>query len=180
MYLILCNPWTVACQSSSDHRMLQARILEWVALPFSRGSSQPRDWIQVPCIAGRFFTIWVKRILPIWINFQTDKTLDPALCNRRGLGGNPGSSILAWFLWPAPLPPSSEDSELSLTTVCLLCPSWHFCGLMWQLHPLQPDRSRFQSHLYHILAVLFSINYLKSLRFFPCLQNRDENNTYTS
>ena len=34
--------------------ILQARILEWVAFPFSRGSSQPRDWTQVSCIAGRF------------------------------------------------------------------------------------------------------------------------------
>ena len=38
------------------HAILQARILEWVALPFSRGSSQPRDQTQVSCIAGRFFT----------------------------------------------------------------------------------------------------------------------------
>ena len=40
------------------HGILQARILEWVAFPFSRGSSQPRDWILVSHIAGRFFTIW--------------------------------------------------------------------------------------------------------------------------
>ena len=40
------------------HGILQARILEWVAFPFSRGSSQPRDWIQVSRIAGRFFTSW--------------------------------------------------------------------------------------------------------------------------
>ena len=38
------------------HRILQARILEWVAFPFSRGSSQPRDQTQVSCTAGRFFT----------------------------------------------------------------------------------------------------------------------------
>ena len=36
--------------------ILQARILEWVAFPFSRGSSQPRGWTEVSCIAGRFFT----------------------------------------------------------------------------------------------------------------------------
>ena len=40
------------------HGILQARILEWVAFPFSRGSSQPRDGTQVSCIAGRFFTSW--------------------------------------------------------------------------------------------------------------------------
>ena len=40
------------------HRILQARILEWVAVPFSRGSSQPRDQTQVSHIVGRFFTSW--------------------------------------------------------------------------------------------------------------------------
>ena len=38
--------------------ILQARILEWLAFPFSRGSFQPRDRTQVSCIAGRFFTSW--------------------------------------------------------------------------------------------------------------------------
>ena len=48
-----CNP-----PDFSIYRVLQARILEWVAIPFSRGSSRPRDWTLVSCIAGRFFTIW--------------------------------------------------------------------------------------------------------------------------
>ena len=39
------------------HAILQARILEWVAFPFSKGSSQPRDWTQVSCITGRFVTV---------------------------------------------------------------------------------------------------------------------------
>ena len=43
------------------HGILQARILEWVAVPFSRGSSQPRDPTQVSCIAGRLFTSWATR-----------------------------------------------------------------------------------------------------------------------
>ena len=41
--------------NSSGHGILQARILKWVAMPFSRGSSQPRDQTQVSCIAGRFW-----------------------------------------------------------------------------------------------------------------------------
>ena len=41
--------------------ILQARILEWVAFLFSRGSSQPRDWTQVSCIAGGFFTSWATK-----------------------------------------------------------------------------------------------------------------------
>ena len=40
------------------HGISQGRILEWVAFPFSRGSSQPRDWTQVSHIAGRIFTSW--------------------------------------------------------------------------------------------------------------------------
>ena len=41
---------------SSMHGILQARVLAWVAIPFSRESFQPRDWTQVSCIKGRFFT----------------------------------------------------------------------------------------------------------------------------
>ena len=40
---------------------VQARILDWVAFPFSRGSSQLGDWTQVSCIAGGFFAIWATR-----------------------------------------------------------------------------------------------------------------------
>ena len=43
---------------SSVHGILQARILEWIAISFSRGSSWPRDQTQISCIAGRFFAIW--------------------------------------------------------------------------------------------------------------------------
>ena len=56
----LCNP-----MDYTVHGILQARILEWLAFPFSRGSSQPRDPTQVSCIAGRttmwFFTSWTTR-----------------------------------------------------------------------------------------------------------------------
>ena len=48
----------------SVHGILQARILEWVAIPSSMGSSQTRDWTQVSCITGRFFTIWATREAP--------------------------------------------------------------------------------------------------------------------
>ena len=51
------TPWTVAYQAPLSMGILQARILEWVAMPSSRGSFQPRDQTQVSHIAGRFFTI---------------------------------------------------------------------------------------------------------------------------
>ena len=50
-YLTLCHP-----MDYTVHGILQARILERVAIPFSRASSQPRDQTQVSHIAGRFFT----------------------------------------------------------------------------------------------------------------------------
>ena len=46
----------LACQASLSMGILQARILEWVVIPSSRGSSQPRDWTQISYIVGRFFT----------------------------------------------------------------------------------------------------------------------------
>ena len=55
------TPWTAACQASLSSGTLQARILEWVVISFSRESSQPRNQTQVSCLAGRFFTIWVTR-----------------------------------------------------------------------------------------------------------------------
>ena len=54
--LTLCDPMDRNPPGSSVHGVLQARILEWVAIPFSRGSSHHRDQNQVSCIAGRFFS----------------------------------------------------------------------------------------------------------------------------
>ena len=62
----LCNPMHYSPPGSSVHRILQASILEWVAMPFSWGSSRPRDQTWVSCIAGRFFTIWATREAP-WL-----------------------------------------------------------------------------------------------------------------
>ena len=54
--LTLCDPKNCSPPGSSVHGIFQARMLEWVTIPFSSGSSQPRDWTQVSCIAGKFFT----------------------------------------------------------------------------------------------------------------------------
>ena len=70
-----CNPMDY---SPSVHGILQARILVWVALPFSRGSSQPRDQTQVSHTACRFFTIWA------CVRAYTEKAMAPH------------SSTLAW------------------------------------------------------------------------------------
>ena len=57
----LCDPTNCSPPASSVHGILQARVREWVAIPFSRGSSQLRDGTWVSCIAGRFFTTWATR-----------------------------------------------------------------------------------------------------------------------
>ena len=68
----LCDPMACSLQGSSVHGIFQERVLEWVAISFSRGSSRPRDWTQVSRIAGRCFTVWATREVPkifLWAPF---------------------------------------------------------------------------------------------------------------
>ena len=58
---ILWDPMDCSPPGSSVHGIFQARVLEWVAISFSRGSSQPRDWTRVSCTAGRHFTVCATR-----------------------------------------------------------------------------------------------------------------------
>ena len=57
----LCDPMDCSQPDSSVHGILPARILEWVAISSSRGSSRSRNGTWVSCTAGRFFTIWATR-----------------------------------------------------------------------------------------------------------------------
>ena len=70
---------------SSINGILQARVLEWVAIPFSRGSSQSRDWIQVSRIVGRCFTIWATREV-VYFPLNWTKEFPPVQCPE-GWGG---------------------------------------------------------------------------------------------
>ena len=54
----LCNPMDCSLPDSSVHENFQARILAWVAIPFFKGSSWPRDWTQVSHTVVSFFTVW--------------------------------------------------------------------------------------------------------------------------
>ena len=58
----LCDPVDCSPPGSSVHGILQARILEWVAISFSRGSSPPRDRAQVSRIAGRHLNLWARKV----------------------------------------------------------------------------------------------------------------------
>ena len=68
--LTLCDP-----MEYSVHGILQARIQEWVAFPFSRGSFQYRDRTQVSCTAGRFFTSWATREAWVFANVNLNVIL---------------------------------------------------------------------------------------------------------
>ena len=105
--LTLCNPMDCSPPGSSVHGILQTRILVWVAVSFSRGSSQPRAQTWVSWIVGRFFTVWAARGAPpvgiVVLNVVTeDSQLCRAfLCNYFGGGQEDGvwccSLANLWF-----------------------------------------------------------------------------------
>ena len=111
----LWDPKDSSPPGSSVHRILQARILEWVwvAISFSRGSSQPRNRTQVSCIASRFFTVWASReaqgrfywthLQYLWVN-----SLDFAKAFRfkEVFPGRPSHGVKPCF-WRFQVPPCS-------------------------------------------------------------------------
>ena len=87
-WLSLCDPMGCSPPGSSVHGIFQARILEWVAIPFSKWSSPPRDQTWVSCSAGRFFASWATREVKWTEVAQPCLTLcDPMDCSL------PGSSV---------------------------------------------------------------------------------------
>ena len=145
----LCDSGDCSLPGSSVHGILQARILEWVAISFSRGSSWPRDQTQVSRITGRRFTLWATReaqhlingsqinsILDGWMNLKSTQ-LHPCvlicfsyvrLCNPMDCG-SPGSSVHGtlqakyWSGFPCPSPgdlPHSGIEPKSLTCPALV------------------------------------------------------------
>ena len=79
----LCDP-----MDFTVHGILQARILEWVTFPFSRGSSQPRDWTQVSHIADEFFTSWATREPQVGFKSKIYWNVSWSPCFLRGMGKN--------------------------------------------------------------------------------------------
>ena len=88
----LCDPVDCSLPGSSVHGILQTRILEWVAISFSRGSSRPRDQTRVSRIGGRRFNLWATRLcnyysIPLYYDWSAEKlqnSVSPKLpCNRK-------------------------------------------------------------------------------------------------
>ena len=94
----LCNPMDCSLPGSSVHGISQERTLEWVAIPFSRGSSQCRDQSRVSCIAGKFFTIWTTRtsahkiVLPWTAKALAAPRVDKEILSLQ----HPAPIILSW------------------------------------------------------------------------------------
>ena len=89
----LCNPVDYSLPSSSVHGILQARILEWVAISFSRGSSQPRNRTWVSCIAGRRFILWATKIYVTYGKSQYHKN------NPEGRDLKQPKGAPWWYSW---------------------------------------------------------------------------------
>ena len=85
---LFVTPWTITSQAPLSMVILQERILEWVAMPSSRGSSQPRDWTQAFCIAGGLFTSWtISEAQEYWSGYSIISPVN--LCNPRIEPGSP-------------------------------------------------------------------------------------------
>ena len=94
----LCNPMDCSLPSSMVHGIFQARILEWVAISFSRRSSQLRNWTRVSCIVGRCFYRLSHQGSPSKAHIKTTRVQDfpggPVVktpsCQHRGTSSIPG------------------------------------------------------------------------------------------
>ena len=86
----LWDPVDCSPPGSSIHGILQVRILEWVAIPFSRGPSRPRDQTWVSHIAGRLFTLWASQMVLVVKNLPPDAGDIRDAGSIPGLGRSPG------------------------------------------------------------------------------------------
>ena len=107
--LIRCDPMDCSPPGSSVGGILQARILEWVVIPFSGGSSRPGDGTWVCCIVGRFFTVWATRGAPFCprslINMDTN--ILKLYCELGQPQSQRQTASWGWWLpFPEKLPPA--------------------------------------------------------------------------
>ena len=146
---ILCNPWTVAHQAPLSMGFSWHEY--WSGFSFSRGFSQPRDWTQVSCIAGRFFTVWAAReaqdIRMVLRNEMNSLALAPALmvfcfllCDCRG------GAAHAWSL-PATVSKENQRQKLSITKSACGRNGKRFCSTL-TLYAAQANHTGFYSCKY--------------------------------
>ena len=160
---------------SSVHGISQARILEWVTVSFSRGSSWPRDQTQVSCISGRFFIFWATREAQVEKKGKSIKKVLPnesspkLQCEKK-----------SWFIKRARcqtclqkaegriIPPPGESSyqnpwgATEKHTHFIFTPI--HINLRPQMSPLSP--SAFETHVYTLIFITFF--FLKNMYLFGC------------
>ena len=110
------------------HGILQARILEWVAFPFSRRSSQPRDWTQVSCNAGRFFLPAEPQGKPKNTGVGSLSLLQQIFPTQ---GLNPGLPHCRWILYQLSCQSTVDSGLVFLFVICLyttLCINYYAIG----------------------------------------------------
>ena len=115
-----CDPVDCGPPGSSVHGISQARILKWVAISFSRGSSQPKYQTWVSCIAGRFFTnLATREPFTIYSSVQwvlsgmIPERLQPPSFSGAAQTSSAGQLALTWDPWeviPVSAPPASSCS----------------------------------------------------------------------
>ena len=116
----LCDPNNYSPSGSAAHGTLQARILEWVAIPFSTGSSWPRARTWVSCIAGRFFTVWATReVLLDLVHYWIDLIVKEIISYIESA--------------PISLQLHSDHTRLELPSQIKVHNWWLWTGLRWRL-----------------------------------------------
>ena len=165
----LCDTMDCSLPCSSVHGIFQARVLEWVAISFSRGSSQPRDWTWVSHIVVRCFTIWTTRSR-CFLEFSCF-FYDPADVGNLIAGSTAfsKSSLNIWKFWlHVLLKPGLENFEHYFASVwdeCNCVVVWIFFGiafpsLEWKLTLCSPVATAEVSKFAGILSAALSQHHL--------------------
>ena len=129
----LCNP-----MDYTIHGILQARILEWVAFPFSRGSSQPRNWNRVSCIAGGW-CVWSIQLTNWIISFSAFSmwpSIPPPTGNRVYIFlpiGSRFGQVTCFSQWNATK--HDDDAMKDFQWVCVICVRHFSYLLQWENMP---------------------------------------------
>ena len=113
----LCDPMDCSLPGSSVQGIFQARVLEWVDISFSRGSSRPRDLTQIFRNVGRRFTIWATpEMSGVKMGGLNDYTAASASNWMQATCSKEHKSWVKWFLWPRDIP--REDRLLGASRTC--------------------------------------------------------------
>ena len=125
--LTLCNPMDCSLSGSSVHGISQARVLEWIAISFSRGSSWPRNRTWVSHIADRLFTVWATR--EAWKKYNVKINAFSNLTVLDALGGpilNQSHSSVSYTCWfhASLAAPEILYLQTLLEGLFLLCLGW--------------------------------------------------------